>query len=248
VQQPVQGAPPFVPFARTGIRGLLERWFFVVVALLALITVAVGFAPTFYLRALGTEGLPPALQRLPAYLHFHGIVLTAWFLLYLLQAVLVATDRRHLHRRIGVVGAFVAVAVAVSTLYALQQQLGGRVRPSFPPVVFFINVAVVVQFSVLVALAIRFRLQPEKHKRLMYLAMTPLVGAAVSRYPGVGAAIAFAPAPSMWLALILWDLAVNRRPHRATLWGIAVCLVSNIVIGFALGLSDLGRVIAQALT
>jgi len=248
LQQSVQGAPSFVPLATKGSRGLLERWFFVAVALLAFITVAVGFAPTFYLRGLGTEGLPPVLQHLPAYLYFHGIALTAWFLLYFVQTVLVATDRRHLHRRLGLLGALVAVAVAVSTLIALQQQLGGRVRPAFPPFVFFVNITAVVDFSAFVGSAIYFRRQPDVHKRLMYLAIVPLIGAALTRVPGVTTFVVSSPLLVLPVALILWDLAMNRRPHRATLWGIAFHVIAFTAIAIVLGQSSLGRAIAQALT
>jgi hypothetical protein len=56
-------------------------------AALLLATVLVGFAPSFFLRAY--FGTPP----LPMYLQLHGVVLTAWFLLFFVQTSLIASHK-----------------------------------------------------------------------------------------------------------------------------------------------------------
>jgi len=246
-QQPAQIVTSFGPTTAGATRGLLDRWFFVAFAALAIIIVAVGFAPTYYLRAFGTEALPPELRVLPFYLHLHGVALTLWFLLYFVQAMLVATGRRDWHRSLGVVGLIVGVAVIVTTSIALlQQESVSPVRPALLPVPFFLNLGGVLETAVRLACGVHFRRRPEVHKRLMYLTGVPLLGAALSRVPG---AIPFVPLLplGLLLALTIRDLALTRRVHPATVWG---GLVLTLVIGamsVALGQSALGHAIVDAL-
>ena len=77
--------------------------FFLALAVLMLAVVAVGFGPSLYLRrALGTvDRFGPSL---PPHLLAHGAVLTVWYVLFVVQALLVRTGRRDVHRRLGVTG------------------------------------------------------------------------------------------------------------------------------------------------
>src|SRR4029077_3127834 len=61
--------------------------------------VLVGFTRSLYARALFHP------DPIPPYLYLHGIVLTSWFVLAFVQALLVSAGRAESHRRIGVVGA-----------------------------------------------------------------------------------------------------------------------------------------------
>jgi len=82
-------------------------------AAVLLAIVLIGFSPTFYLRAwLATEDLPQGLQALPVYLNVHGAIVTAWFLLFFTQTVLVASQRVDIHRRLGIATAVSSKAVA----------------------------------------------------------------------------------------------------------------------------------------
>lgn len=73
--------------------------FYVSCALLISLVVFAEFARTYYLKfALGT----PSLQWL---LHAHGIVMTAWVVLFLTQVNLTSAHRVALHRRLGVAAA-----------------------------------------------------------------------------------------------------------------------------------------------
>jgi len=246
-QQPVQIANAVGTTAASAIRGPLDRWFFVAVATLEIIIVAVGFAPTYYLRGFGTEALPPGLRVLPFYLHVHGVALTLWFLLYFVQAVLVATGRRGWHRSLGVVGVLVGVAVIVTTSIALLQQASASpVRPPLPPVPFFLNVGGVLETAVRLACAVHFRGRPEVHKRLMYLTGVPLVGAALSRVPGATPFVPVLPL-GLLIALTIRDLVLTRRVHPATVWGGIVLTLAIAGMSVALGQSALGPAIVDAL-
>src|SRR5262245_25318706 len=104
--------------SRTGARRKL-RWFFPTVSGLLLAVLVFGFAPSFFLR--GLIRIPVPLASLPPYLVAHGLLLTAWYALVLVQTCLVAAHRTDLHRRLGVLAAVVAVLlVPVSRLVLVR--------------------------------------------------------------------------------------------------------------------------------
>lgn len=72
--------------------------FFLVMSGVLLATVLIGFSPTLYLRAYFEP------REIPSYLYVHGTVLTAWFLLFLVQTSLVASIRTDVHRRLAACG------------------------------------------------------------------------------------------------------------------------------------------------
>src|ERR1051326_4700673 len=91
-----------------------ERLFYTGMAIVVVCTVFAGFAPTYYLKSY--FGAPPLMPLL----HLHGTVFTSWIALFLIQNLLVAANRTPIHRRLGVVGAVIAVLlVVIGTLTAI---------------------------------------------------------------------------------------------------------------------------------
>lgn len=102
-----------------------EHSFFAGMALFIAATVFLGFARTYYLRPLIPEPSPPPPSLTPL-IHVHGLLFTGWIVLLWAQVRLVGAGRVHLHRRLGVAGAAVAVAmIGVGTLTALHGVLRG---------------------------------------------------------------------------------------------------------------------------
>src|SRR5207244_4681037 len=133
-------------------------------------TVAAGFAPTYYLKPLF------AAPALPLSIHIHGALFTTWVLLFVAQTSLVAANRTDLHRRLGVVGAVLAItmvatgtAVAIGSARMARPALGVLARAS-PLFVLVIPLASVVVFTILVGLGLYYRRRADAHKRLMLLA------------------------------------------------------------------------------
>src|SRR5262245_40369856 len=85
----------------------LGSFFFLAHAFLFII-VLLGFSPSFYLR-----GAFHHLAPLPVLLYVHGIVLTIWFSLTVVQGWLMRTQRARVHRRLGWVAAGYAIVVIV---------------------------------------------------------------------------------------------------------------------------------------
>src|SRR3989442_13598714 len=78
-------------------RASAERRFFTGMALAILATVIVGFSRSFFLRPLFPERPSPSEMIF----YVHGVVFTAWIVLLVVQASLVAGGRTELHRKIG---------------------------------------------------------------------------------------------------------------------------------------------------
>jgi hypothetical protein len=100
-------------------------WAAVTVALIAL----VGFARTYYLKAFfGT-------RTLTAFVHFHGLVMSAWVALFIVQTRLIAAHRVALHRALGVLGCGLALLVIVvaadATLQAAVREAAAHVIGPF---------------------------------------------------------------------------------------------------------------------
>src|SRR3546814_2824189 len=81
-----------------------ERRLYAAAAVVALALVFAGFARTYYLRS-AFDGPPLTLL-----LYVHGAVMTSWFVLFIVQARLVAHGHAGVHRRLGAFGALLALA------------------------------------------------------------------------------------------------------------------------------------------
>ena len=165
-----------------------RRRFYVGIALAIAITVFAGFAPTYYLR--------PWYQSTPlgGLRHLHGVVFTAWVLLFLVQSTLVSAGRVALHRRLGVAGAVLAaLVVVVGTTTAVTQASEGRSPLGVPPLSFLaVPFFDMVLFAGLAATGLWYRRRADTHKRLMTLATISLMAAPIARLP-FGAAVVGLP-------------------------------------------------------
>jgi hypothetical protein len=204
-----------------------RRRFYVGVALAIAITVFAGFAPTYFLRSY-YQSTP-----LRGLLHLHGVVFTAWVLLFLTQATLVSAGRVALHRRLGVAGAVLAgLVVVIGTTTEIVNASAGRSPLGVPPLSFLaVPFFDMVVFTGLVATGLWHRRRTDIHKRLVTLATIALLGAPIARLP-FGAAVVglpgvFALADLFIVACIVYDLTTLRRVHPATLWGGLAIVISQ---------------------
>lgn len=201
-----------------------QTHFYRVVAVLALLVVLAGFAPSFYLKSWFQK--PPPLTAL---LVVHGVVMTAWFALFLVQAQLAASRNLRLHRRLGVAG--VALAAVVLVLGTAVSIIGARLghSPGPPPLVFLaIPLGDMLVFALLAGGALWFRHRSDIHKRLMLLAFVGLVTAAIVRIPVAANNILFAFGATVLFcgACVAWDTWQHRRLHPAFGWGLVLVALS----------------------
>jgi len=200
--------------------------YFGAMVLLIVGTVFLGFARTYYLAGIYHTHVRNLL------IGVHGAVFSTWIVLLVVQTTLVARRNIALHRRLGIFGAVLAVAMVGLGVAAATDSLAlGFFPPGFPfgPVVFFcIAISNIAKFAVLIFFAIWLRSNGPAHKRLVLLATLALIGPAISRWP-----FAFAHRNTgvivdlMVLSLVVFDLSTIRRIHRATLLGLLFLIVTG---------------------
>jgi hypothetical protein len=208
-----------------------DRAFYSGLAVAMALIVFAGFAPTFYLRsAFGAPVSVTGLASITPVVMAHGLIFTAWVVLFVVQTGLIAARNVATHRQVGIASVALAVAmVAVGLPTAFAAAARGSAPAGFDPLVFL-----VVPFFDLVLFAAFFtaaflrRRDKEAHKRLMLLAYVSIIPAAVARLPGMVALgpIAFAAAflPSVMGAI--YDRWSRGKVSPIYWWGIAVLYVS----------------------
>ena len=218
---PAAAATAFTPAApETAARPLSgERRFFSVASLAMVAVIAVGFAPSFYLRGVIPAPHPFAPLTLPVLLHG---------LLFTVQVWLVVAGRSDIHRKLGRV-AFILVPVMIAVGAVVG--LGGVSRPlTAPPGIsplswLAVPLLDVPVFGTLLALGLVNRFRPIAHKRYIYIAMADMMVPGFGRiapllpippYLVIPAGQIFLPA-SFLIALIAWDFWSTGRPHRISI-------------------------------
>lgn len=216
-----------------------DRPLFIAGLLLVLVVVFSGFAPTFYLK--GLFGAPPLSNLLLA----HGLVMSAWIGLLVVQTALVEVGRTDLHRRLGVVGVGVAVLVVVIGAAAALEaaRRGFSPTPQVTPLMFLaIPLVDLCVFSILAGTGLAMRRNRATHKRLMLLATVGMLTPAVARLPidvlkQVGLPAFFAVTIACVLLVVVIDTVRHRRLHPALGWGAAL-IIAAVPGRLALARSD----------
>ena len=197
-----------------------DRRLYILAAILTPLIVLAGFARTYYLKPFfHTPDLPNRI------VHLHGIVMTAWVLLFITQVSLVATRRTRVHQRLGIAGGVLAALVfVVGILTALFA--AAREHTPGPPALAFLIVPLgdMLIFAVLIGLALYFRRNLPVHKRLMLLAainiLTPAIARIQLKFIIDGGPLAFWGLTDLCLvAVVAYDTFKHRRLHPVFLWG-----------------------------
>lgn len=84
-----------------------KKKFYLFSGILFVVLVVIGFSKNYYLRPLFPD-MGPLYSNM---VRFHGLVMTAWILLFAAQTWLVSTKRVKLHMKLGWVGVGLAILV-----------------------------------------------------------------------------------------------------------------------------------------
>ncbi|WP_405224835.1 hypothetical protein [Lentisalinibacter sediminis] len=211
--------------------------FFPLMGLVLLALVIAGFVPPAFSR----PGGPAAI---PLLLHVHGAIFAGWFVLFIAQARLIGAGNARLHRRIGAASLILALAIVVLGFAVIG---GAYARPDWsiaglsPAASVMFPFTDIVNFTAAFALAFVNRHNPAAHKRFMLLAGILIMDPAVARL----VATAGLPVPmilvielALLAALIVYDIRTRRRPHWASLTGVALfaaAMFAKLVIAGSAG-------------
>jgi hypothetical protein len=176
------------------------------------------------------------------------------------QTSTVNVGRTDLHRRLGIFGALLGIAVIAANGTVLAG-IGPRLRvalhdaqigPDFVIRAIWGDVGSTLAFAVFLSAGLWLRRQPEVHKRLLFLASVSIVGQALGRialWPifgalrggiGIGALIVFLG------ALVAHDWLTVKRVHGATLLGGTFQLLVWAGVG-AVAASETGKALVRAM-
>lgn len=205
-----------------------ERVFFAGMALLLCTVVFIGFFRTFFGVGFVEAPLPSPV------LLVHGIVFTAWMLLFLMQAALVSAHRVAWHRTLGIAAFCLPPLMIVLGVIAAIDALGRKVTigPLDPATSLALPLVNITAFAIVIFAAWRARRRPDAHKRLVVLATISLSTAALGRFPWAQMGIPAAAGPVIGLAALIllvvaYDVLSLRRVHRSTMWAAPVVFVAG---------------------
>lgn len=226
-----------------------ERWFFAAMAGVIGIATFVGFAPTYYLAPI-FAGKPLSLL-----LHVHGIVFTAWIVLYIAQTGLITAGRTDIHRIVGPAAAGLAVIMVplgvATAILTKQVAAAHHLTLQGPPLIF--PLGAILTFGALVGAGVAKRKHAAWHKRLMLLGTTAILTTPLARItrfthlgltPPIGGMIL---TDIMLLALVIYDVRTHGKLHAATTWGGSFFLGTQVV-RILLNLTPAWQVFAGSLT
>ncbi len=199
--------------------------------------IAMGFWIPIKLRFTGHADYPP-----PWILVIHVWSYFGWIALLTLQTFLVGTGRTSVHRKLGILGAIIAVFVSFSGLFA-EVYSQRFYAPQDPENIRFFMVPVYasVVFGSFVLLAFIKRRDPASHKRLILLGTSAVVAGPYARWWGhsietvtghgvMGTVVKYYTGMELILAAaVIYDLMTRGQVHKVYRWGVPVIIALQLV-------------------
>ena len=222
-----------------------DQFFYVIAAVLMLIFTAGGFW-NFYLHGRAPWGAMTT-QIVPLIIA-HGLAMSGWVILFLVQSILILTGRRRLHLVIGPLGGVLAGAIVI--LGAVVAPLSVRFSPQIyadlggPKPFLAMMFVQMLSFGTLVGIGLVYRRRPEIHRPMMLLATIVIQSGALGRFPYIQNLAAFPPlyvwGPVLLFGPLLFVLqwGMNRAPNRWYLIGYAGIVAASL-LSVAVGTSGL---------
>jgi len=142
--------------------------------------VFLGFGRTFFLRSFLEQPARWQLDQLPMVYFVHGIILTSWFVLLMVQSILINIRKVSIHRKLGYCMAVLAVLVVFTGIQVIldstprsinmgildpenQSQMLGQSMP------LLLDLLSLIVFTLFIGLAIVLRRNIKLHRTLMLI-------------------------------------------------------------------------------
>ena len=197
-------------------------------------TLIAGLVIYGFSLTIGRNLIHPTVPR-PRILFVHAATFFAWVVLFVGQTALIQTKHVRWHRRLGLAGLVLGVAiplVGIATALAMARfnVLHGVHGAEHAAAFLIIPINDMVAFGVAFALAIWWRKKPEFHRRLMLVATCCLTAAAFARFP-------FITIPEIrWyggvdvliLLGVLHDLVVLRKVHAVYCYAVPLIVLGQV--------------------
>lgn len=135
-----------------------------------------GFWFTYFKRPPGS---------ITVFEHLHGIAMFGWVLLLVLQAGLIRTKRRTIHRQTGKLAYVLGPWIFITTIVLANYQLNIRGLTQEALWILAMQFFTLIQFTVFLAMAISRRKQPDVHARWMICTAFTLIDPILVRILGI---------------------------------------------------------------
>ena len=166
--------------------------FYLIITILLLMVVLLGFGPRFYLRPFFEQPRHLQMEDLPIKFMLHGILMTLWYVLLVVQSALVNTKNIKLHMRLGWGLGIIAILAVISAIPVMMGFAPRMVELGFLDAtnadrVWFQNIQwtndifALITFSAMVCIGFINRNNKELHRTMMLFASMAFTGPATGR-------------------------------------------------------------------
>ena len=211
-----------------------ERKFYSRMALFLTAVIFIGFMPSFYLR--GMVHYPRPNPSLPPHVMVHGLVFSAWLLIFVVQTQLVAAGRRDLHMLLGSLSFLFALTLIPLMYLTAVWGVARANQPSFtdPLDWTIVPLSGIIPFGLMLWIGWTSRREAQWHKRAMLVAMLMIMQPGIGRFPigppsllihVVGCVLTV----TLFIPLILWDRRTIGELHPVTSLGVSLTALTMII-------------------
>jgi uncharacterized membrane protein YozB (DUF420 family) len=223
--------------------------FYLLITILLLLVVLLGFGPRFYLRPFFDQPRHLQMEALPIKFILHGLLMTLWYVLLVVQSALVNTKNIQIHKRMGWGLGVIAILAVISAIPVMMGFAPRMVDLGFLDVnnagrVWFQNIQwtndifALITFSIMVCIGFINRNNKDLHRTMMLFASMSFTGPATGRLmewlaPSLfieGAVVVFVLFP---LSVIVHDWVTNRKIPKYAIGGF-IALLLLMVLTFTL--------------
>ena len=217
-----------------------DRFFYTAAGAIFLVLTVLGFQQyIFHGKHVDGSAIAPVMLVTVV---LHSSAIFAWFVMFFVQALLIATHNRRVHMTLGwgVVG-IAALIVVTAPLVALRSI---RVAPEqvifdWPgPQFLLVMWTEIALFVVFITIGVLNRKRPRIHRPMMLMASLAIVSGATARIAQVGSIFGghhwmgiFAPVVTLGVLLLLVRAAMTRSFDRPFAMGLAVYAVVTLIAG-----------------
>ncbi|MFT3684918.1 MAG: hypothetical protein QM783_08330 [Phycisphaerales bacterium] len=231
---------------KLGTAALLNKYFYTATGVFFLLVAIVGFSG-FYFQGMAYRpgGLRPITPPIRGLVITHGVTMSLWLIMLVVQPLLVATGNRKKHMVMGWVGTALAAIVTVSGVivgcsFSKYMPPEAKMWGISPLEFTIVPLGAIALFAVFVTLGVALRRKPALHRPMMFLATLAGLTAALNRIDWLNAPLigtvfdkAFGPffvIVVIGVAMVVIRSLLAKRFDKPLAIGVAVVIASTTVM------------------
>lgn len=237
-------------------------FFFLLMSLILTGILVFGFGRTFFFRLWYNPNDGHGPEGLPLFLIFHGLLMSAWIVLFVMQSTLVQSNNIKLHKTLGWIGLVLVVFIIPSAIKVMID-FGPRLLALGVPapvlreglsLMFWIDVFSLILFPGLIAAAVYLRKKSDWHKRFMLFAGITVIVPALGRLTAqIAPTQSFGQInwPLNWIIFFvilccvpLYDILKIKKIHSASKIGF-MAVLTGMLLSILIAATKIGKDLAS---